>query len=107
MSALKKKTVILVTHQVEFLSEVDKILVTTLGFLKLLEFCIPVIHLLQAHPFGVSILFKYLETAFENFMGLGNEGLCLSTMSCCFSTLGFFLLLLLYSFIGLFLPTTC
>lgn len=28
MSALKEKTVILVTHQVEFLTEVDKILVT-------------------------------------------------------------------------------
>lgn len=29
MAALEKKTVILVTHQVEFLSEVDQILVTT------------------------------------------------------------------------------
>lgn len=28
MTALKNKTVILVTHQVEFLSEVDQILVT-------------------------------------------------------------------------------
>ena len=28
MAALEKKTVILVTHQVEFLSEVDKILVS-------------------------------------------------------------------------------
>jgi len=28
MSALREKTVILVTHQVEFLTEVDKILVT-------------------------------------------------------------------------------
>lgn len=28
MTALEKKTVILVTHQVEFLTEVDRILVT-------------------------------------------------------------------------------
>ena len=30
MSALREKTVILVTHQVEFLSEVDKILVCSI-----------------------------------------------------------------------------
>ena len=38
MTALEKKTVILVTHQVEFLSEVDKILVTRLNFELLLMY---------------------------------------------------------------------
>lgn len=36
MTALKNKTVILVTHQVEFLSEVDQILVTNMRILRIL-----------------------------------------------------------------------
>jgi ABC-type transport system involved in cytochrome bd biosynthesis fused ATPase/permease subunit len=34
MAALEKKTVILVTHQVEFLSAVDKILVSVIVYTK-------------------------------------------------------------------------
>lgn len=35
MAALQNKTVILVTHQVEFLSKVDKILVSEFGTINL------------------------------------------------------------------------